>query len=150
MTSALMKCLVFVPALGAFAACGGGGGSSAAPSSDLIVISAISATTTPAVTTPIPIGSSATIMVTEQTCRYAKHGTNPPGQGCGAVYVLATVSAVVQPNDNTGTPCGMTLQFVKPGTFVATRTTPGDPVRGGACEIDFHDLAANGFGSIFI
>jgi hypothetical protein len=44
----------------------------------------------------------------------------------------------------------VTLQFVKAGTFTATRTGPGDPVRGGYCEIDFRDLAVNGFGSIFI
>jgi len=96
-----------------------------------------------------------TITLTEQTCRYAKHGTNPPGQGCGPFFVPTEVSAVVQPKANTGAPCGVTLQLVKPGTFVATRTAPGDPIvtvgtKTGGCEIDLRDLAANGFGIVYV
>ena len=119
---------------------------SASSTPPLVITHQLSADTTVPLTAPVAIGASAVIAVTERTCRSTARPNGPPiGTTCDAPYAPALIAAVVLPMDNTGAPCPLTAQVTSVGRVTVTRTGPGDPVRGGRCDVSIQDPQTNAF-----
>lgn len=138
-----MRAVLALFAVIGMAGCGGSG-ASAPPT---VLVYEMTASTAVPLSAPIPVGSSVTINVQEQRCRFTQRPNGPPvgGNGsCDPFYAPAALVATVEPMDNTHLPCPVTVRQTAPGTLVATRTAPGDPIAqigntAGACTIDIHD-----------
>jgi hypothetical protein len=149
-----MRNVLALSAVVLIAGCGGSGASAPAT----VVVYEMTASTAVPLAAPIPVGGSVTINVQEQGCRQTLRPNGPPvggPEGCGPFYAPAALAATVETMANTHQPCPVTVRQTAPGTLVATRTAPGDPVAqigntSGACFVDIRDPQTNATSQVAI